>query len=513
MRRRRSLLVRGALAGAVLVSYAAGFGRPVEAQETDALSAFGGFQLNARGNGLLFTYDVKNVFPVSPVFQAGLPEAQATLSAGPSSYALASLAWPGALVADLASAVRQGGQDVPLPPYPVRAEAHNPGADNETRRSTLPGTDMAAVAEPTAATATSRYTGSDLPGFIDIDGVNVVARSAIEDGLVVTRSRATVSGVDLLYGLLHFDGIDTDIVANSNGTEAKSAGITTVTGATFLGMKATVDADGVHLAESLPPPGGPADPVTKPLLGSGSPLKPVADGLAPVAQQLSNLIAQTVGAAGDVNALLEQAGIKVRLLAPTSAADGGTAQRTANGVAIQMTYGGSSDERLAGLLALLPSDQLPSDPPFPGAPLSAQAAVNLLKETHIAEVSLAPAGVDAMATPAFDDLGGTDDVLGDGSLGPSDLGLGSGGVADLGSVGTGAPAASGAFGTPAPSLRPARPEAGVFSPITAIGDPIPAALAILIIMTAPMWAAGARRLAEATLGASAAGCPYGKDEG
>ena len=133
-RPRRSIVVRAALAGLVLAAYAAGSGRPVDAQESDPLSAFGGFQLASRGNGLLFTYDIKNVLPVSPVFQAGLPEAQATLSAGPSSYALASLAWPGPLVADLGRAVAQGGQDVPIPPYPVRAEAHNPGADNETRR-------------------------------------------------------------------------------------------------------------------------------------------------------------------------------------------------------------------------------------------------------------------------------------------------------------------------------------------------------------------------------------------
>jgi hypothetical protein len=509
------LLIRGALAGFVLVSYAAGFGRPVEAQEAseagDAASAFGGFQLNARGNGLLFTYDVKNVFPVTPVFQAGMPEAQATLSAGPAAYALASLAWPGALIADIGSAVRQGGQDVPVPPYPVRAEAHNPGADNETRRSTVPGTDMSAVAEPTAATGSSRYSGSDLPGFLDVDSVNVVARSALENGLTVSRTRSTVSGADLLYGLLHFDSVDTDIVASSNGTEAKSDGVTKVAGATFLGMKVTVDATGVHLAEELPPPGGPAGPVTGPLLGGGSPLAPVGEGLAPVAQQLSDLLAQTVGASADLNALLEQAGIHVRLLAPMSSAEGGTAQRTANGVAITFTYGGSSDERLASLLALLPSDQLPSDPPFPGAPMSPQAAVNLFKETHISEISLAPAGVNVTASPAFDGglLDGASDLLDGGALSPSDLGLGGGALGDLGSTGSG----SGPFGTPTPALTPARPVAGSFSPISAIGDPIPAALAILIIMTAPMWAALSRRLAEATLGATAGGCPYGKDQG
>jgi hypothetical protein len=178
-----------------------------------------------------------------------------------------------------------------------------------------------------------------------------------------------------------------------------------------------------------------------------------------------------------------------------------------------MTYGGSSDARLASLLALLPSDQLPSDPLFPGAPFGAQGAVNMFKETHIAEISLATAGVDTMATPAFDagsfdDLGGAvGDLGGDlGALGPSDLG------GSLGSVG-GAPAG---FSTPTPALRPARPggvEGAVFSPISAIGDPVPAALAILVIMTAPMWAGLSRRLAESTLGATAGGCPYGKEDG
>lgn len=500
-----------ALAALVVLLLGLGSGSvPARAAGEDAAPApsFGGFQLEGHGNGLLFTYDAKGVFPVSPVFQAGLPEANVNLS-DTSGYALASLAWPGPLVADLAKALAVGGQDVPIPPWPVRAEVTSPGDVPERRVSTFPGTDMTARANEQSASASSHYAGVSVPGFVDVQAIDVRAVNGTEDGKVVSRTRSVLSGVDLFSGLVRIESLVTDVTARSDGKEATSEGVTTAHGVTVLGLAATLDAQGIHLQEALPAPGNPLHPVTDQVFAGGSPLKPLADGLAPVAQQLSNAIVQVLGQSGSLNDALRQAGIDMRILNPVETKDGASVSRAASGLVINMTYAGKADQRLAPLLALIPSDQLPADSP-PGVPMSPQALVNLMKETHITEWSLAPGYVSAAATPAFD--GGAVDGSFDGAGGALDTGvLDTGiGTADLGG-GTFDP---GAGGAPGPSGGDGGRFGGPagFVPASAIGDAVPVTLVLLAVVLAPFFAGASRRLADGVLAANPAGCPFGKDD-
>lgn len=486
----------GVLAGGASAQTVDG-GSTSSSGSADLASQFGGYELSARGNGVLLTYDIENALPVSPVVSLGLPEALATQtnSAG---YALASLAYPGPLVADFGSALKQGGTDAPIPPYPVRTQAFHPGEQTEQRQSTFPGADMASVTDETSSQASSKYSGFEVPAALDVGTVEVTSRTELVQGQVVARSRVAQSDVNLLSGLIRIESVVTDIVSTSNGEAAATDGTTTVNGVTVLGLEATIDADGVRLAERLPDPSA-LDQVTKPVVdGLGQVAGPVAGGAEPLTQQLSDLISRTLGGQKTLNDLLLASGIQVRVLQPAATVEAGAASINAAGLGISFVYPGASDERLAQLLALLPSDQLPSEG-IPGAGVSPQSTVNLFKETHIADVSIAPASAAVNATPAF--------AFDEGELGSSgslDGGAFGTGAFDTGSLGTG----GGGFDTAVPSL----PGSGALaSGFGAAGNAIPLALVLITIFTAPFWAAASRRFAEASLGATSAACPVGKD--
>lgn len=489
--------LRSAVAIGVLIvgvgSLSGGAGAQVDGAGQELLAQFGGYELSSSGNGVVLTYDVVGALPVSPVVSVGLPEAQAKQSSG-SGYALASLAYPGPLVADLGAALRQGGTETPLPPYPVRTQAFFPGEQTEQRSQTLPGTDMASRAEETFAQGSSRFSGTEVPLVFETGAVEVVARTEIVRDQVVGRTRVHQSDISLLGGLIRIESVVTDIVATSNGEQGATNGATTVQGVTVLGLAAAIDGEGVHLAEALPPPGGPAD-AAEPLLGPiGEAVAPVVEGIAPVAEQLSTVITQALGQQRSFNDLLLASGIQIRVLQPTETVDGGAANVVAGGVAVNFDYPGQSDERFAQLLSLLPSDQLPAEG-IPGAGFSPQAIVNLFKERHVANLSVAAASANVVASPAFDfDAGDFASDLGD--------------FSSFGSV-PGSVDGAGGFETPVPSL----PRTGVLanSGFAGGGAAIPLAVILVSIFTTPMWAAASKRFAEATLGGTSAACPVGKD--
>jgi len=130
VRRHRRVLV--ALVG---VAFLAGVGANASAQTSSDSSSdsvgggksFGGFALQSSGEGATFTYNSPGLIPgtPSPLFAASLPESMTNMDSGPSGYALASLVYPGPLVADLPSVLALGG--VPnanqIPSYPVRSQA------------------------------------------------------------------------------------------------------------------------------------------------------------------------------------------------------------------------------------------------------------------------------------------------------------------------------------------------------------------------------------------------------
>lgn len=501
--RRRTRLVLVALLLGALVSPGAVAQTEPEAERPDA-SQFGGFIVSARSNGFQLTYDSPGLLPTgSPIFQLSVPEALATLNSGPVGYGLASFAYPGPLVADLGAALAAGGQETGIPPYPVRSEAFYPSGPTE-ETSGDQGTEMRASATHGDSRALTSYTGLDFAPAAFVGSSQSTSQSVIEGDQLVSRTRTAVSDVVLFGGIITIDAVVTDIVATSNGVESATAGGTTVSGMSVLGMPATVDRDGIRFVDE--PQEDPSEnPVGGPVEGAfGGALDPVQDGLHDASGPLNELYSE-LGITGDdaLAQLLEQSGIDVRLLGPIETVDGGTAERTANGLSVTMNYDGNNTPVLTDVLALVPSSSLPADNLGP-IPLSPQAMFNLLKERHITGVALAPANVSTAATPAFEfeppdfvaDVEGPGAVT-SGPQSPSAPGSGSAG-----------------FETATPDL-PSAPAAGGAVPASSggavFGHAVPVLAALALVLAAPFLAAGSRSLADNTLAAAATTCPEGRD--
>ncbi|MGH9282085.1 MAG: hypothetical protein ACRD0S_04025, partial [Acidimicrobiales bacterium] len=396
---------RGAAASTALL-LGVGLSLPAAAQTSPLLDQFGGFELSARGNGLQLTYDSPGVVPVGPAVQVSVPEALATSSSG-SNYALASIAYPGPVLADLRTVLAQSNPDTPpvVPPYPVRAQAFFPSGPTAEERST--GTaQMRSVTDAVSSVATASSSGTDVAQLITAGSVANASQTRVVEGKVTSRARVAVDDTDLLGGLFHVQSVVTDLAAVSDARTAASDGRTTVSGLTFLGLAATLDGDGLKLIEQPPATEpGPLDPVLGPILGPGA--APVVDPAQPLAEQLSQLITSTVGASATLGDLLEEHGVRLRVLDPVATADKGTATRTTYGLQLELEYTASGDPRIAPLLeALLPAGRLPSECPAPGAPIdcSPEGLVSLLTRTHISNVGVGAAEVKAAATGPFEEV-------------------------------------------------------------------------------------------------------------
>ncbi|MBA2281111.1 MAG: hypothetical protein H0W25_07730, partial [Acidimicrobiia bacterium] len=443
-RRRRAAAGLGLLLAAVTVG---GATPDVGAQEgsglTDLSEQFGGFELSGRASGLQVSYDLRNVLPLpAPLLLVSAPEAQSGMTTGPGSTALASLAYPGNVLANLPSVVAQGAPEVAafIPPYPILTRAEYPAGPPEASQDI--GTASSSVnATDAVSDAFVGLADADIPGLVTVGSISTTTSTALLTGSVESRARVEFSDVSILFGLLHIDSIVTDLVANTDASASASAGSTTIAGATLLGLPITIGPDGIV---GGPPPSGPGDPnpltpITENLPGLG----PVSDALNGVTGPLNELIRSALGTStATLNDLLAAAGITVKVAEPTEVLEAGSAERTAAGVVVELVFDGSGDNPLAQLLALIPTDQLPTEG-LPGIPLntSPQALVKLLKETSVVGFGMAAARVAALASAPFEFVPPA--VTPGGSITPA-VGGGSSTV----------PPVRPGFNTPSPSLAP-----------------------------------------------------------
>ncbi|MEY2436644.1 MAG: hypothetical protein QOF97_1480 [Acidimicrobiaceae bacterium] len=498
-----AVLVGMAANGAARAQSTAGSG-----SGTDLASQFGGYELNSRGNGFVLSYDSPGLLPVgSPLFEVGLPESQATQSTGPSGYALASLAYPGSAVADLGTLLAVGGAQTPIPPYPVRAQSFFPGGPT-TADQVIATASAHTTTTDTSSDAVTQYNGADLPSFMKTGTITVTSHTALEEGQVVSRIRVEETDVNMLFGVLQIGSIVTDLVGNSNGTEAASDGTTTVTGVKFAGRDAIIDSSGIHLVPPKTTPGAtptttPLDPITGPL---GGVVDPVTGGVAPATDALSQLITTTVGAQGSLNDLLKASGIKIQLLAPIETKDGGQVTRLANGLLIEVDYDGRTQPVLSQLIGAVPASSLPADSLIPGVPLnsSPQALFNLLKEKDVVAFAIASGAVKAVASPAFEASAFS-------SLPTSGLGTGTSGSTGGSTGRNGFSTATPSLGTPG-SGGGGGSSVGDILPIGVNGGPLAAVVSLfaLALLGSISWF-GSGRLADNVLSEATSSCPEGLD--
>jgi hypothetical protein len=495
VRRRRRALV--ALAGVALVA-AMGANGSASAQSndgTDLGTQFGGYTMDASGEAMTFTYNSPGLIPgtPSPLFAASLPESLTNMDSGPSGFALASLVYPGPLIADLPTVLALGG--VPnanqIPSYPVRSQAFYPAGPTSASQTLGSGTENVAT-DANSAHADVVYGAAQLPPAINAGNVLSSSESHIEQGAIVTRTHVELTNVDIALGVVHMDSIVTDLVATSDGSAAATDGTTVVSGMKVLGQPATIDGTGVHLSQ-------PAAPGSS--SSSASPLAPVGGALQPALDPLNQLMLSTLGNANaDVNQLLEQGGITVRLIEPTEVKRGAEASRLASGVLVTITYNGSTEPVLSNILNLIPVESLPSQGIGPIPFSSPQSIVLALKATHIETIGLAAGHVHTVAAAPF-------------SL-PT-IPSTSGGGSSIGTTGS-------TFTTPTPSVSGGGggtggggSSIGSTIPLAFVGSgPLAAALsAMLLVLAGSLFWFGSGRLADNVLSVASSSCPEGLDRG
>ncbi|MBA3653737.1 MAG: hypothetical protein H0W70_06025 [Actinobacteria bacterium] len=457
---RRRFSALAAVAAVVALGLTPVLAGPAGAQQESPL---GGYSLLARASPMQFTYDSPGLLPVSPIVQFSVPEAYASLASGPTGYGLASLAFPGPLIADLGSAIAQEDEKCrppfPVPVYPIRAEAFSPQGPADTDTSPVPGTRMHATADGPASGAFGAWNDAGLPGAFHVGSVTGTSSSSGKGESAITKARSVVSGFSMLAGAIEIDSVVTDITATSDGTNAKTSGTTRVGGATIGDQKVTIDEKGVSLAGR--PAGGLGD---------------VLDGLG------TNL-----------NAALKDAGITIKLIKQFEHKDGGLAERYAGGVSIELYYNGRTAPLISQVLAGVPTGQLSPDNTTKCAPSSPQGAVNLLKETHIESLVLGGASVSSNATAAFE-LPAFDNSTIPG-LDAGGAGLDAGGLnGDLAGAALGGGTGSAAF-----SQSGSGALAGAGTGLFASGRGIPVALILLLLALLPFLGAMTQRFADAAL--------------
>ena len=444
------------------------------AQDAVGTSGLGGFQGTASSSGLHVFYTPEGLLPLGSVVDLGAPNALATIASGPATFARASAADPGDLLANpdaLLALGAPGYQAGTLPPYPYRVTATSGFGEPSAESTPAPGLGATVEAEPNGSTAAATMPRGAAPAVATFGSMSSRSTTSTDGSTVTVHARSVVSDFDLL-GVLVIDSIVTDLQATSDGTSVTLTGGTTVSGASVLGQAVTIDAKGVH---GPGPEGGPPDP------GSGGLTGAINDGLATV-----------LGATTSAEEALADAGISVTLAKPVSQGGEGAGQRSSSGLRIALEL---SDRTMPALTTL--AEAVPPIPGLaPGAPTT-DDLIAAVRARHLTRVEVAPGAVALSATPAAEPFvpaavtpppaGGA--ALPDTALPP--VGATAPAAAPAGSSGTGATAAA-----PVAALPEVPLAAGI------------GALAALVLLVQPFVGARIARMAETVLAAGdGVSCP------
>lgn len=211
-----------------------------------------GLDAVAASDGIGSTFGDPDAQPY-PVAASQIAHTEATLSTGPTGYALASTAWPGPLVANAGSlAVLLGApSEARQANYGGRAEAFSPAGPHE---SELPG--MRARAEGGEVEATAG--AQDFEGAPGATTGEVETRSfsSFATGTLRSLSSCTASDLGFAEGAVTIGSVHTEAEATTDGTVGTAGGRTVVSGVTVGGQDAEVDEEGVRFTDPVFAPVG-----------------------------------------------------------------------------------------------------------------------------------------------------------------------------------------------------------------------------------------------------------------
>jgi hypothetical protein len=280
----------------IAAGLAVGVGGPAGASA--ATTTLGGFTITSLAEGSTVNYEQPNFpVPATPTLELDVGYAATTDNFGPSGSAVASVLYPGQVVANAGPELSTLEPGLPLPPaptWPVQARSTYPAAPNASSDDE-PGTTMAATSSGGANTATAQLgnatpkspvtcaapgvselglsglgggipagagipsTGGSAPSpaatsaISQVQDVSGQSSSSTAAGVATASATATDSCVSILGGLLSIGSVTSTATATSNGTGAALSGSTTVQDATLAGEPVTIDSAGIHAAGNSTP--------------------------------------------------------------------------------------------------------------------------------------------------------------------------------------------------------------------------------------------------------------------
>ncbi|HEU5083634.1 MAG TPA: hypothetical protein VFU14_09865 [Acidimicrobiales bacterium] len=445
-------------------------GGSAHAQTTEP-ATLGGYEGSAHASGVHAFYNPEGLLPTAAILDVGAPDALATISSGPVTFARAAVADPGDLLVNPDALLTQADPSYPqgtLPAYPFRISANSTVGAPEAESKPAPGLDARVEATDGGSTSVARTPAIEAPGVIELGTAKSVSTTTFEGDAVQVHARNEISGFSLL-GLLEIESIVTDVVATSAGDDTVLEGGTVLTGATFMDQPVIIDEEGIRMDPDAEEPDAP-------LLG-----------------------AVKAAAPAEVLQALSDAGLRISMPGPIEQ-DGEQAGALAStGLRIDLEL----SERTAPIIGQVADALPPMENPIPGAPGLADAIV-FLRATHLSALEVGRAQVSLTTRPAF--------------VAPPFEAGGPSSSPSLGGSGS-APSLSPPIArTPAPaaSLTPAPAPAGGGTTPVATSDVAPAslgagigALALLALLAQPFLGRRIARAGAAVLATSPTDtCPH-----
>jgi hypothetical protein len=335
---------------------------PASAQTAPSL---GGLQGRAAASGVYAIYAPEGLLPISPLAEVGAPDALATISSGPTTFARASVADPGDIIANPGAVIALLDPSFPgesIPAYPYRVSATSGIGEPKATSSPAPGLDASVEVTPTGSKAQASLPAAAAPAIASLGSIHTTATTSTTGATATVTARTVVNDFSLLDVVI-IDSIVTELTATSDGVETTLEGGTTVTGASVMGQAVTIDSKGVHAA---PAEGSPTS-----LLG------------------LPDLLG------GGVEDALSAAGIRLTVAGPVEQQGETSGRLASSGVRIDLELSGST---LPGFTAL--ADALPPlESPVPGAP-SVEDLLVAAQANHLQTIEVGRGVVSLTARPA-----------------------------------------------------------------------------------------------------------------
>jgi hypothetical protein len=460
---------------AIVLSAAVALLGLTDAGAQEAPPALGGYQGTAASSGLNVYYLPQGALPLETLLDLSAPDALATITSGPTTFARASAADPGDLLASPETLLTNASPDYPagtVPNYPYRVSATSGYGAPTAQSEPAPGLRAAVEAGEKGSAARATMPRAEAPAVATFGSMSAQSTTSTDGSTVTVHVKTMMSDFNLL-GMLVIDSVVTDLTATSDGTATKLTGGTTISGASVLGTPVTIDEKGIHGSpEDAPDPSG-------------------VGGLIGSIGSASNPLAEVLAGADGLNEVLSEAGIRVTVARPVEQTAGTEGQRSSGGLRIDFELSGETAPILVTLTDLLP----PIEPVAPGAP-GVEDLVAFARANHLTRLEVARGMVSLAATPGF-----TYEPL------PvaSPIDGGTVGFTPVSDLPVAAPAADAT--APGPSSTPV-----ATTPATAVPDvPFGAgvgALAALALLVQPFLGARLARFSTAVLAAGdTAGCP------